>query len=108
MEIFFLSKPCIVGICNFIPCSSASNHINHPNCYSAYRRGTVISAVLSWLPMSSDCAFIPGGMLRVQSLHLPRKGLGPAFSVVISVLQNRAACKNIRLDASGTIGGERR
>lgn len=25
------------------------------------RRGTVISAVLSWSPMSSDCAFIPMG-----------------------------------------------
>lgn len=30
----------------------------HPICYSAFQRGTVISAVLSWSPMSSDCAFI--------------------------------------------------
>lgn len=37
------------------------NNSGNPCCYSAFRRGTVISAVLSWLPMSSDCAFIPEG-----------------------------------------------
>lgn len=42
-------------------CTGTLTNSVDPACYSAFRRGTVISAVLSWLPMSSDCAFIPEG-----------------------------------------------
>lgn len=51
-----------------------------PICCSAFRRGTVISAVLSWSPMSSDCAFTPEGR-SVSSRYTFPYGLGSAFSV---------------------------
>lgn len=55
-------------------------------CYSALRRDQGISAWLSQLPVSSDCAFGPNRPLRVQSLHLPgwglaRHRLSPCFSL---------------------------
>ncbi len=51
----------------------------HPLCCSTFRRGTVISAVLSWSPMSSDCAFIPEGCSVSSRYTFPLKGgLGSA------------------------------
>lgn len=51
-----------------------------PVCYCAAWHGAVISAALSRSPVSSDCAFTRKPGLRVQSLHLPKNGLGSAFS----------------------------
>jgi len=54
-------------------------------CYSAFRRGTVISAALSWSPMSSDCAFIPAGCSVSSRYTFPMKGLARRYLSKFSV-----------------------
>ena len=48
-------------------------------------RGRAISARLLRSPARPDCAFIPGGMLRVQSLHLPIMGSARRYLRVHSI-----------------------
>ena len=53
----------------------------YPACYSAFRRGIVISAMLYRSPDSSDCAFIlSDATCPVVTPSLAGGGLGSAFS----------------------------
>ena len=57
----------------------------NPICYSAFRRGRVISAHLLRSPVSSDCAFIPKGCSVSSRYTFPSIGLGSAFSATYTL-----------------------